>query len=172
MRSERMLKKAINCLLTAAILFTPLFWTGCFLASPPSGGEFQKETAPAKKKEATTTNEAPLAPGKTVGYEIYENKDPFTPLIGAAGAPKTIVTTTTTDATGVVTSSSAAVKLLTIPLGNSAAIEVNGTLHEGLKAGDTFANNFRLISLGTGSVVIQYGDNQYTLYLGETINVK
>lgn len=165
-------EKTVAIFVTAAFLIAPLIATGC-TAAPPSGGEFQKETTPSAKKTTETKQTAKTVPGKVEGYEIYENKDPFQPLVGAGAQTQTqTVTTTTTTPDGGVTSTSAQVKLITIPLGDSAAIEVNGTLYEGLKVGDTFANNFKLMSIGTGSVIIQYGDNQYTLYLGETLNVK
>lgn len=167
------LKTRIVAIVIAAFLVAaPFIATGC-VASPPSGGEFQKETTPSTKKTTETQTVTPTEPGKVEGYEIYENKDPFKPLAGkGSGTTSQTVTTTTTTPGGGTTSTSAQVTLVTIPLGQSASIEVNGTLYEGLKEGDTFATNFKLISIGTGSVIIQYGDNQYTLYLGEALNVK
>jgi hypothetical protein len=145
---------------------------GC-LATPPSGTEFQKQTTPSSSSKTTSTTQTvtPTPAGKVAGYEIYENKDPFKPLIGANAQSQTL-TTTTTDSSGAVIASSTATARLDSISNNTATITVNGTPHANLSAGSTFADSFKLISIGTGSVVVQYGDNQYTLYLGETINVK
>lgn len=145
---------------------------GC-LASPPSGTEFQKETTPSSKSKtsATTQTVTSTPTGRIAGYEIYENKDPFQPLIGTGASTQTITTTTTDSSGAVVSSSTASVRLDSIA-NDTATITVSGTPYANLTAGNTFASSFRLISIGTGSVVVQYGDNQYTLYLGETINVK
>jgi hypothetical protein len=145
---------------------------GC-LATPPSGTEFQKQTTPSSSSKTTSTTQTvtPTPAGKVAGYEIYENKDPFKQLVGANAQSQTL-TTTTTDSSGTVVASSTATARLDSISNNTATITVNGTPHANLTAGSTFADSFKLISIGTGSAVIQYGDNQYTLYLGETINVK
>jgi hypothetical protein len=165
-------RRAIRISITGVAIMLTVTMAGC-LAATPSGTEFQKGTTPSSKTKTTagTQTVTPTPAGKIEGYEIYENKDPFLPLVGAGAATRTITTTTTDSSGAVVSSSTASVRLDSVD-GSTASISVNGTAHAGLKAGDTFASSFQLISIGTGSVVIQYGDNQYTLYLGETINVK
>lgn len=149
---------------------------GCGAATP-TGGEFQKETAPSVKTTEQKTAKTP-APGKIEGFEIYENKDPFQPLSGPGSTTKTVTTTTTTTGTDAggntsttTTTSQAQVTLVSIS-GTTATINAEGTDYPNLSAGSTFAGAYKLISIGTGSVTILYGDNQYTLYLGETISVK
>ncbi len=164
-------QRTVSIWLICTLLGISFTLGGC-LAATPSGGEFQKETTPSSKAkdEAKTTTSTPA--GKIEGYEIYENKDPFSPLVGGSGQSSVGRSKDSTTSTSpAVPTGSSTVKLVTIPLGTSAAIEVNGTLHEGLKVGDIFADFFKLLQIGTGSVLIQYGDNQYTLYLGETIKV-
>ncbi|MFA5867808.1 MAG: hypothetical protein WC891_07620 [Actinomycetota bacterium] len=166
-------KRTVSIWLICALLGISFTLGGC-LAATPTGSEFQKETTPSSKTKAETQQTTPTPAGKIEGYEIYENKDPFSPLVGGSSSSPSNVGRNkdgTTSTTGAAPTGSATVKLVTIPLGASAAIEVNGTLYEGLRVGDTFAEYFKLLSIGTGSVVIQYGDNQYTIYLGETINV-
>jgi hypothetical protein len=172
MMKQQYRKQLAVIIMAVMALALALTTAGCLTATP-TGTEFQKETTPSSKSKTagTTQTVTPTPQGKVAGYEIYENKDPFQPLIGAGASTRTI-TTTTTDASGAVVSSSTASVRLDSIAGDTASISVNGTAHAGLKAGDTFAGSFKLISIGTGSVVIQYGDNQYTLYLGETINVK
>lgn len=170
---------------SAGMLFAVVVWllvavlgSGCG-AGTPTGGEFQKETAPTTATATTNQKTAKTTTtGKIEGYEIYENKDPFQPLSGPGSTTKTVTTTTTATGTSAdgttsttTTTSQAQVRLVSIS-GTTATINVNGTDHPALRAGDTFANVYKLISIGTGSVTILYGDNQYTLYLGETISVK
>lgn len=163
-------------LIVSVIAFAISISTGCGAATP-TGGEFQKETAPSTKTTEQKTVKSTTA-GKIEGFEIYENKDPFQPLTGPGSTTRTVTTTTTETETGAggttsttTTTSQAQVRLVSIS-GGTATINVDGVDHANLKAGDTFATAYKLISIGTGSVTILYGDNQYTLYLGETISVK
>jgi hypothetical protein len=139
---------------------------------------FQKETAPASTSQTASATVSKGTAGKIEGFEIYENKDPFQPLYGPGSETRTITkTTTTTDTTAggstntTTTSEQVQVKLVAIN-GATATINAAGTDYPDLKAGDSFGGSFKLLSIGTGSVTILYGDNQYTLYLGETVSVK
>ncbi len=160
----------------AAVLFLACsIISGC--ATPTTTGEFQKETAPSSKSTGTPSTTTVTA-GKIEGYEIYENKDPFQPLYGPGATTRTITTTTTTtdttaggNTTTTTTTAQTQVKLIAISNG-LATINTGDTDYTDLKAGDTFAGSYKVLTIGTGSVTILYGDNQYTLYLGETISVK
>ncbi len=160
----------------AAMLLLACFMiAGCGTAT--TTGEFQKEAAPATTSTGTSSKTT-VAAGKIEGYEIYENKDPFQPLYGPGATTRTVTTTTTTTGTaaggGTTTTTTTAqtqVKLIAISNG-LATINTGGTDYTDLKAGDTFAGSYKVLTIGTGSVTILYGDNQYTLYLGETISVK
>ena len=142
---------------------------GC--AQPPSGGEFKEETTPSTKT-STEESKKKTTPGKIEGYEIYENQDPFQPKVGE-GAGTTVTTATTTTETGQMQTTTAQVSLISISSdGKTATINVDGTEHAGIVAGSEFAGAFQLVSIGTGSVEVLYGDNRYTLYLGETLTLK
>ena len=158
----------------AGLTFGAFAVAGC--SSAPTTGEFQKETAPTS--QSTTTSKSTVTAGKVEGYEIYENKDPFQPLFGPGSTTKTVTTTTTTTGTGgggatttTTTTTQTQVRLVSIDNG-AATINTGGTDYPNLKAGSTFAGSYKVITIGTGSVTILFGDNQYTLYLGETISVK
>jgi hypothetical protein len=99
-------------------------------------------------------------------------------LSGPGSATQTVTSTTAATSTGAggtttttTTTSQSQVKLVSIS-GTTATINVGGTDHTGLVAGNTFAESYRLLTVGSGSVTILFGDNQYTLYLGETLSVK
>lgn len=169
--------RVIRIFLPAILLMViSMIAAGCGAATPTSG-QFQKETAPSTKtteQKTVKTN----ADGKITGFEIYENKDPFQPLSGPGSTTQTVTTTTTaTDTVAggttstTTTTSQAQVRLVSIN-GATATINADGTDYPDLAAGATFASVYKLVSIGTGSVTILYGDNQYTLYLGETISVK
>jgi uncharacterized lipoprotein YajG len=147
------------------IAMAGLMISGC--ATPPEVGTLKKETAPSSSKSTDQQTTKPV-PGKIEGYEIYENNDPFQPKLGA-GASTTVTTTTTS--TGGTTTSSATLVSVSTDL-TTATITVNGTTYTDIPQGSTFASNYRLISISAGSVVIMYGDNQYTLYLGQAMTLK
>lgn len=136
----------------------------------PTGIEFKPEapsgtTAPTEEEAEITPQ--PPSKGSIEGYEIYENKDPFQPLTGP-GAEQAITTTTVTTPTGL-----ARVTLVSIASdGSSANFTVDGASYSNVRAGETFATYFKLVSISTNSVVILYGDSEYTLYLGETLTLK
>lgn len=136
----------------------------------PTQIEFKPEAPPgatAPAEEETEITPQPPAKGSIEGYEIYENKDPFQPLTGP-GAEQAITTTTVTTPTGL-----ARVTVVSITSdGSSANFTVDGTSYSNVRAGETFATYFKLVSISTNSVVILYGDSEYTLYLGETLTLK
>ncbi len=171
------LPKSVRSLILAVILLGLMLGaSGCTSTTPT--GEFQKEVSPTSATKTTPKTTAATTTGKVAGYEIYENKDPFQPLYGPGATTRTITTTSTTTGTGAggttsttTTTSQTQVRLVSIN-GATATINVGGTDYPDLAVNATFAGSYKVISIGTGSVVIMYGDNQYTLYLGETISVK
>lgn len=169
MRTVTRERHNVSIILLSIVASAQLLVSGC-TSSLPTAGEFQKEPTPTAKSSTGTKTTAKTPTGKIEGREIYENRDPFKPLFGQGSTTQT-VTTTTTGPTGQVQATSVQVQLVSIT-GSTATINVNGTDYPNIKVGDTFADVFKLLSIGPGSVVILYGDNQYTLYLGETITVK
>ena len=171
MRGQMFGKGKVITVILISWLFVAMYLAGCGTATTPMG-QFQKESAPSVSSETEKTQtKTTVVPTKIEGYEIFDIKDPFGPLTGP-GSTTQVLTTTTTTGTGTQTTSTNQVRLVSIPSGTTATVEVNGTNYENLRAGDTFAQTFKLLTIGTGSVTILYGDNQYTLYLGETISVK
>lgn len=173
--NEQNRSRLLAVAITISAVWAAVAVTGCSTTSTPTG-EFQKETTPT----TTTTSTTPAAAvtGKLAGYEIYENKDPFQPLYGPGATTRTVTTTTTTTGTGAggttnttTTTSQSQVRLVSIT-GSTATINVGDTDYPDLVANSIFAGSFKVVTIGTGSVTIIYGDNQYNLYLGETISVK
>lgn len=171
MRDQMFGKEEAKTVILIFWLFLAMCLAGCGTATT-TPGQFQKESTPSDLSETEQTQmKTTVAPTKIEGYEIFDIKDPFGPLTGP-GSTTQVITTTTTTGTGTQTTSTNQVRLVSIPSGTTATIDVNGTDYENLRAGDTFAQTFKLLTIGTGSVTVLYGDNQYTLYLGETISVK
>lgn len=145
-------------------LYLAVVTAGC----APSVTAPTAETKPTSPPASSSAETAERTPGPTQGYEVYENKDPFQPQSGAGAT--TAVIATPTGQTGVAVHSVSLASISTD--GTKATISVDGTNYPDLAVGSTFATSFQLMSIGTGSVVILYGDNRYTLYLGETLTVK
>ncbi|MDI6891866.1 MAG: hypothetical protein QMD08_02555 [Actinomycetota bacterium] len=122
---------------------------------PPLKAE---ETAPAEAVETT-------APAPAEGYEIYEYKDPFKPLI-TAPTTETIAEPTTPTAGPV-------------PLALDDIFVEDGVTYASIRYGDAVykvtegdrvdESPYQVLSIGTDSVVLLYGDDRITLRLGEEI---
>lgn len=133
-----------------------------------------------------TTAPPPAPPGTAVEekdadtFEIYQSKDPFEPLLATQtqqpGAPAS-------PGTPISTPGAAPAPPLAGPVGKTqitlmdiytennvkfASIQVGSTLYKA-KEGETFATNYKLVSAGTDSATILYGDDSATLKIGETI---
>lgn len=171
------MKWLIKPMMAAILVFILSIFAISGCAGSPTGTQFKSQPVPQPQPSVTdkTSNETQQKPspkGGMEGYEIYENKDPFQPLVGK-GSSTTVTTTTTTTPGGVTTTTSATATLVSVSSdGTKATINISGTPYPDLRAGDTFAGSYKLLSIGTGSVTILYGDNQYTLYLGETLTLK
>lgn len=160
-----MRKSVMSALIFIALLGFVI--AGC---AAPTGIKFKPE-APSESTstsggQLSSTAQAPSR-GLVEGYEIYENKDPFQPLTGT-GATQQVTTATVATPTGL-----AHVTLVSIAAnGSSASFSVDGTDYANISVGATFASYFKLLSIGTTSVTILYGDSQYTLAVGETLTLK
>lgn len=120
---------------------------------------------------------SPLLEGMRVNgnFQFSQPRDPFRPLIVAGGVivtdPGTTDTTVTTDTTIPGTVDGIVVRLLDIyEIGGvlRARIEVVGVEYD-VGVGETFATNFKIVSLDTDSAVILFGDNAFELLIGQEI---
>lgn len=135
------------------------------------------------------------APGGTIsvspGFQVAQPRDPFQPLVtsppttsegtttvpgqttttGAGGSTTTTVAGSTTTTTKGDQPTGIRVMLLEVrdeTAGRVAVVEVDGTTYT-VKAGDTFATNFKVVSLTTNGGVFTYGDSAFTLAVGQSI---
>lgn len=125
----------------------------------PSGKEpaVQKEKSESKDAEDTSTEE---------DFEIYQIKDPFEPLVksssggsgsgAAAGEDQGQSTLTLED-------------IYTEDSTKYASVDVAGTNYK-VKEGDTFATNYKVVTIGTDSVTLLYGDETIYLEIGSSIS--
>ena len=120
---------------------------------------------------------SPLLEGMRVNgnFQFSQPRDPFRPLIVAGGVivtdPGTTDTTVTTDTTIPGTVDGIVVRLLDIyEIGGvlRARIEVVGVEYD-VGVGETFATNFKIVSLDSDSAVILFGDNAFELLIGQEI---
>ena len=110
--------------------------------------------------------------------ESFEGKDPFQPLVQAtqtsgATSTSTSTSTPTPGAPAVPTSSGQArrLTLMDIFTGDSdpvATVRVNGSEYS-VAAGETFADNFKLLSLTSRCGTFVFGDERFTLCIGQEV---
>lgn len=104
-------------------------------------------------------------------YEIYQSKDPFEPLISTQPPGGGVVPGTPTETPPITPPSKTRVSLTDVFTEDGvkyASIEVGSTAYK-VKEGDTFATNYKVLSIGTDSVTLLYGDDTITLKLGEAV---
>ncbi len=125
---------------------------------------------PPTTKPPTATEEEK----KSDTFEIYQSKDPFEPLIVQQPAvPAQPGVTTPGDITtpAVPVSNKNQITLLEVFTEDNikyASVQVGSTVYK-VKEGEAFASNYKLVSIGSDTVTILYGDDSATLKIGETI---
>jgi hypothetical protein len=159
------------------------------------GGE--EPTAPAPAPAAAPQAPATPAPkpankpggGPVETFEVFAPRDPFEPLVltgggGGAGAGGTTTVGTTTGGaasggsggggggggagTAVGSHRVQVVDVYRAGGGTRAQVEVDGTVFT-VRRGETFADNFQLVSASGQCATMLYGDDQFTLCEGEEI---
>lgn len=139
------------------------------------------------------------APGGSIavspGFQVAQPRDPFEPLVTSppgggdgdttstsAGGTTTATTTgggTTSTTTGGSTTTTTkgddpdGIRVMLLEVrdqssGRVAVVEVDGITYT-VKVGDTFATNFKVVSLTTNGGVFTYGDSAFTLAVGQSI---
>lgn len=169
------------------------------------GGEESQETAaPSITPEAPAFPEETPPPGEgrdrepVETFSIFAPKDPFEPLVFAAGAPGATGTTGTTgdgtgengDGTGTGDNGDGngsapgdgggdgngnigghrvrVIDVFTEGGRDRAQIQVDGTVYT-VDVGETFADNFELVGTSGRCATVLFGDDQFTICEGEEI---
>ncbi|MGH2706208.1 MAG: hypothetical protein ACRDJ4_14320 [Actinomycetota bacterium] len=145
--------------------------------SPP------RTTTPTTPAPRTTATASP--PPET--FEVFESKDPFRPLVvagGGGGAAAGTTTGTTGTATGTTTgTTSVGAAGASAPTGGQRVsvldvfddqgttkvqVKVGGTVYT-VTAGQTFASNYKLVSVSGSCATLLRGDDKFTLCEGEEV---
>jgi hypothetical protein len=164
---ERALTIILGVIILLAIVFLLLSRGGSepetFTPTP------QHRTAPSPSTQTTTPPETGQA---------FEGKDPFQPLVVVQAAPsgsQQPAPTPTGSETGVTggstTTSAETVTLIDIRKQSGvlmATVDVDGKDYT-VKEGDTFAGNFKLISLNSSCGTFVFGDERFSLCVGQEV---
>jgi hypothetical protein len=166
-------ERAFAIVLAVLIVLTIL----AVLLSGGGGEPLGVPTGAPTVRAPTPTPTATTPPLITGGFE---GKDPFQPLIEAQPSSQPTPTGTSPAPTGSVagptggnqTGSSPTVTLLDIfSQGGKlhATVDVNGTQYTVME-GQTFARNFRVISLSKSCGTFVFGDERFTLCIGQEVH--
>ncbi|HVL88604.1 MAG TPA: hypothetical protein VM841_00065 [Actinomycetota bacterium] len=174
---ERALLIILGVVVALALVFV-LFLRGGD-ETPQAGEPF----VPGRGTPVPTVSPAPTMPPETT--EVFEGKDPFKPLIeaGAPGGgtgngdggnggfqPGPGTGTPTPGPTGG-TRTGTRVELMDIFMQEGtrfASVKVGGEIHH-VKEGDTFAGNYRVVSLTDECGTFVLGDERFTLCIGQEV---
>ena len=144
--------------------------------------EQKDEGQDSKEQTSQTITSLTLEQVEVPSLSIYRRRNPFKPLVNMEELPEEIVV-----AGGVVTVPSSlapglsddsrvvsrAVTLHSVEEEGSrfvAKISVGDSVFNKLKTGDVFAKNFKVLAIGKeGSVTLLYGDERFTVRLGQTV---
>lgn len=124
-------------------------------------------TSPRPRSTASPT---PSPSGAPEVFEVFEGKDPFEPLVGAPGPTAPPSPGATPPPTGG-PSTGQRVELLDIFTESGvrfALVEVDSQEYK-VKAGDTFAGSFRVLSLTARCGNFVFGDERFTLCIGQEV---
>jgi len=178
-RRERTLAIVLAGLVVLALLF--------LLLSGGGGGTIEGVNSPPVVRTSATPTVTSTTPPET--GQAFEGKDPFQPLVvavpaGTGGTPTPGTTTGGTSPTpaptgsitgvtgGSSSSSAVTVTLLDIRKQNGklvATVDVNGKDYNASQ-GETFATNFRVLSLSSSCGTFVFGDERFSLCIGQQVN--
>ena len=147
-----------------------------------SGGGNEPEAFPTFTPRPSSTpavQPTPTQPAVPETFEVFEGKDPFRALVAPGGGGTTGGTTTGGTTTGSTTggpssggtNGSQRVTLVSISGSGSertATVDVDSTEYT-VKAGDTFAGNYRVKSLTSSCGTFVFGDETFTLCVGQEV---
>lgn len=162
--------------MAAAILLIGLGVAAAWLAVAPGLGDgTQVLSGDLAAANVVEVEGSPLLEGMRVNgnFQFSQPRDPFRPLIVEGGVIISDGTTdTTTDGTTATTQVVGTVVTLLdiydVAGALRARIEVAGVEYD-VGVGETFATNFKIVSLDPDSAVILFGDNAFELLIGQEI---
>jgi hypothetical protein len=166
---ERALAIILGIIVVLAVLFLLLSGGGGETIPPSSSG-------PIVRPSSSST--APASPPET--GQAFEGKDPFQPLVvaiapGPSGNPAPIPTGSITGVNGGTggTGSTPAMTVTLLDIRKQggklvATVEVGGKDYTA-SAGQTFATNFRVISLSSSCGTFVFGDERFSLCIGQEV---
>jgi hypothetical protein len=166
----------------AAVLGGLVLLAVVFLLLSGGGGAIEGVTSPP----VTRTSPSPSVTSSTppLTGQAFEGKDPFQPLVvavpaGSGGSPSpggTPAPTPTGSITGVNggNNSSSAVTVTLIDIRKQggklvATVDVNGKDYNASE-GQTFASDFRVLSLSSSCGTFVFGDERFSLCIGQQVN--
>jgi hypothetical protein len=168
-RRDKTLVGVLGGLVVLAIAFVLLTGGG--------GGTIEGVTSPPVTRPSASPTVTATTPPETA--QAFEGKDPFQPLVVVAPATSPGVTpspTPTGSITGVNggnnTTSAVTVTLLDIRKQGSklvATVEVNGKDYNASE-GQTFDSNFQVIDLSSSCGTFVFGDERFSLCIGQQVN--
>jgi cytoskeletal protein RodZ len=182
-------KVALTGFILLIVLFIAALLLGAFLIFsnlksapqevPKAPVEVKKSTEGAKVtiKESTEETETPKSSGESsAAYEIYEYKDPFEPLIKETTSTTTTVTTPSEEE---IATPSEEEETGPQVLEVQDIFTENGVKYASIKYGTTVykvkegervdESPYEVLTIGTDSVVLLYGDNRVEVKVGESI---
>jgi hypothetical protein len=179
LRTQQFLKSSNGKILLMVILVLIMMGAAFSLTmwlTAPRVSEVTTEPIPKPQ-----TVPPPASPGTSAeekgadSFEIYQSKDPFDPLVGAqASQPAPASPGATPAAPGATPSAPVGrtqITLMDIFTENNvkyASIQVGSTLFK-VTEGETFSTSYKLVSAGTDTATILYGDDNATLKIGESV---
>jgi hypothetical protein len=147
------------------------------------GGSEEPDAFPTRTTRATprtTASATPTASAVPTTFpetdEAFEGKDPFEPLVtadtggpgGESPGPTPTATSTTSTGDGGETKRVSLDDIFTEDGTRFATVTVDDEQFT-VKEGDTFAGNFRLLDLGSNCGTFVFGDERFTLCLGQEV---
>ncbi len=171
----------------ALVLMVFLLVTGGKSSKPMKSATAQTSpagsTAPSGSSAPTTVPKVDITQVEVPPLSIYRRRNPFEPLVFVIHA----VTTPTAGTAGAgvirvpddiewgadagkVVSTALTLEGITKQGGQAfARIRVGDQVFDAVAVGDVFASNYKLLSIGSDSVTILYGDERVTIFAGQSI---
>jgi hypothetical protein len=168
--------RRVNPFLVALAGVAVLALLGWFLVRPLVFPESEESTPAPSGQAASRPSPAPAPAQPAETFEVFESKDPFRPLVlsastgGSAGSPSSAAAPGQGVAGAPAPSGGQRVALLDVfeDPGTKAQVKVGSTVYT-VSPGETFAGNFKLVSVSGRCATLLHGDDKFTLCEGEEV---